>query len=152
MGNVMTWFQHLRSRITSSRSKSRHQHNQSGRGSPYPPRSTPSPPQLPPTKPTLHPVPSEIITATEKGMIGENLLCASLPSPMIQHHDPLDTTTPGGPFDEAFRGGSGASEDSVRYEDEVRVVLTRGEEACRGGGGGMEGRSGRCVKWKGIDV
>lgn len=84
-------------------------------------------------------------------MIGENLLCASLPSPMIQHHHPLDPT-PGGPFGEAFRGSSGASEDSVRHEDEVKVVLTRGEEACRGGVGGMVGKRGRCVKWKGIDV
>jgi len=74
-------------------------------------------------------------------MVGENLMCAGLPSPVIHHQS--DTRSrersqgysyfPEPRFEE--RDGSLGSCESQRHEGEAReVVLTRGEEACGGEG------------------
>ncbi|KAG9192642.1 hypothetical protein G6011_11376 [Alternaria panax] len=93
---------------------------------PLPLTSTPIPSSPRPAvqKPPLYHIPTDIITATEKGMISGSL-CATIPS-------------------------SSSAASSQKHDSEAKDVggeaLTRAEEA----GGNSEG--GRSVMFKGIDV
>ncbi|KAH7077921.1 hypothetical protein BKA63DRAFT_274578 [Paraphoma chrysanthemicola] len=133
-----------------------------------PPHHSPTftfpPDSQPPPKPLLYPVPEEIIAATEKGMICENLLCSSLPSPAL-HQDPSRSqlnrqsqhakhrTHTKSTHSERWHyfpdpeiqtdGASGRRHDSLDSQDSQHghgqprhehEVLTRGEEACVGTG------------------
>lgn len=74
-------------------------------------------------------IPESIIEATEKGMVGENLLCSSIPS--------MEKST-------SSTASAGASEEKPK-------IMTRAEEACKSppkSGVELEGH----VKIKGIDV
>ena len=70
-------------------------------------------------------IPESIIEATEKGMVGENLLCSNVPS----------------------------MEKASSDKAEEPKILTRAEEACKGAKSGSERRtSDGHVKIKGVDV
>lgn len=86
-------------------------------------------------------IPDSIVEATEKGMVGENLLCANVPS--------MERAAPGAETTESGTGGgvgSSAAAAVVGRGDGVRV-LTRAEEA-----GGVKGMGGEGhVRIKGVD-
>ncbi|RYO56049.1 hypothetical protein AA0116_g8650 [Alternaria tenuissima] len=93
-------------------------------------------------KPALYHTPTDIITATEKGMISGSL-CATMPS--------SSSTTSSQKHD------SEARDVAADTEEETPPVLTRAEEACvregrKGSWAGGEREGGRCVMFKGVDV
>jgi hypothetical protein len=90
----------------------------------------------------LYHTPTDIITATEKGMISGSL-CATMPS--------SSSTTSSQKHD------SEARDVAADTEEATTPVLTRAEEAGDGEGrksdwAGGEREAGRCVMFKGVDV
>ncbi|EAT84592.1 hypothetical protein SNOG_08316 [Parastagonospora nodorum SN15] len=118
MGNAITRLTHH---------KSRHTHREIDVSVP-PPDQVDGERVLPPRKPSLNPVTEDIISATEKGMISENLLCSSLPSPAVRRAGGQARSY----FPDTGRGGSVESDGS---HSEASTM----------------GRT-RSVRWKGQDT
>lgn len=101
---------------------------------------------IPPRKPSLDPVPEAIIAATESGMMGENLLCSSLPSPVLRHV-----------HGNGARAASSMSEDVRREDGYFPAAYTRSSEESQGQPGHesevvRDGGEERRVRWMGMDV
>jgi hypothetical protein len=106
----------------------------------------------PPRKPSLHPVPSAIITATEKGMISENLLCSSLPSPVLRRttHSKSNSTSSEEEWSYFSHPHSEVRTSSIESHNRPRHESERVDGMCasRENRGSLE----RSIRWKGLDV
>lgn len=136
---------------------------------PPPQHSTPSPSYFPeqqhqqspptPQRPLIHPIPESIIAATEKGMICENLMCSTLPSPALHkqyQNQPLPPYQLPQEETQLAPLSSTNSAEQPKHEtepDSPALVMRPSEAAGREGKrGSWATGSGRCVRWKGTDA